>query len=120
MSDDFQKAVTSQFGQSGGVSVWTDADNVYAEADLPGIDPAKLEVTLDEGRILTIRGERPLPATDKGVWIRHERPAGEFTRTIELPVIVNADAVESKFVHGVLTLTLPKSEAAKPRKIAVN
>jgi HSP20 family protein len=119
MSDDFQKTVNTHFGQSAGIAVWTDENNVYAEADLPGIDPAKIDVTLDEGRTLTIRGERPLPTADKSVWIRHERPSGEFTREIELPVLVNADSVQTKFANGVLTLTLPKSEAAKPRKIAV-
>ena len=120
MSDDFQKTMTTQFGQSAGVDVWSDEHNVYAEADLPGVDPAKIDVQLTDGKTLTITGERPLPTADSSVWIRHERPSGTFSREIELPLLVNADAVTSKFEHGVLRLTLPKSEAAKARKIVVN
>jgi HSP20 family protein len=120
VSTDFQQTFTRQVNQSAGINVWSDDNNVYAEADLPGIDPAKIEVTINEGRSLTIAGERAIPANDKALWIRHERASGQFSRDIELPVVVNADAATSKYSNGVLTLTLPKSEIAKPRKIAVN
>jgi HSP20 family protein len=53
------------------------------------------------------------------VWVRQERPFGKFTRAVNLPALVDADKVEAKYADGVLRLTLPKHEAAKPRKITV-
>jgi len=101
------------------LNVWEDANAVYAEADLPGIDPAKLEVTVTEGNQLTVQGERAAPDVPGSTWVRQERPFGKFVRVVGLPSLVNADAVEAKYDNGVLRLTLPKHEAAKPRKIVV-
>jgi HSP20 family protein len=101
------------------VNVWDDENAVYAQADLPGIDPAKLEVFVTEGNQLTIQGERTAPELPNGVWHRQERAFGQFARQVTLPALVDADKVEAKYEHGVLYLTLPKSEAAKPRKITV-
>jgi HSP20 family protein len=100
-------------------NVWSDEDHVFAEFDLPGLDPAKIDVTVAEGNTLQIQGTRDLPKTDGAVWVRQERPTGSFTREIELPVVVDADRVQAKYENGVLKLTLPKSAAAKPRKIPV-
>lgn len=101
------------------LNVWEDENAVYAEVDLPGIDPAKLEITVAEGNQLTVQGER-VPPTIPGVsWIRQERPFGKFVRVVGLPTLVNAEKVEAKYENGVLRLTLPKHEAAKPRKITV-
>src|SRR4051794_2538783 len=101
------------------LNVWEDDNALFVEADLPGIDPAKLDVTVTEGNQLTVQGERAAPDIQGAVWVRQERPAGQFTRVIGLPALVDADKVEAKYEDGVLRLTLPKSEAAKPRKIQV-
>jgi HSP20 family protein len=101
------------------VNLWSDEDHVYAEFELPGLDPAKIDVTVTEGNTLQINGSRELPQAEGAVWVRQERPAGTFTRELELPVIVDADHVQAKYENGVLKLTLPKSAAAKPRKIPV-
>ncbi|MCE9566403.1 MAG: Hsp20/alpha crystallin family protein [Planctomycetes bacterium] len=101
------------------ISVWEDENTVFAEADLPGVDPANLEVTVTEGNQLTVVGERKPPEVPTAAWIRQERPFGKFTRVVGLPALVDADKVEAKYVDGVLRLTLPKHEAAKPRKIVV-
>jgi len=101
------------------VNVWEDDNALFVEADLPGIDPEKLDVTVMEGNELTIRGERKAPEFKGAAWVRHERPAGQFVRVIGLPALVNAEKVEAKYEDGVLRLTLPKHEAAKPRKIEV-
>ena len=101
------------------VNVWDDEQNVYAQADLPGMDPAKLEVFVTDGNQLTIQGERTAPELANGVWHRQERAFGKFVREVSLPALVDADKVDAKYEHGVLYLTLPKSEAAKPRKITV-
>jgi HSP20 family protein len=101
------------------LNVWEDDHALFVEADLPDVDPAKLEVTVTEGNQLAIQGERKTPEFKGAVWVRQERPTGRFTRAIELPSLVDADKVEAKYEHGVLRLTLPKHEAAKPRKIEV-
>jgi HSP20 family protein len=100
-------------------NVWEDESAVFAEADLPGLDPGKIEVTITEGNKLTVQGERPATEIEGAVWIRQERPFGKFIRAITLPALVNAEQVEAKYENGVLRLRLPKHEAAKPRKIAV-
>ena len=99
--------------------VWEDENAVYAEADLPGLDPSKIEVTVNEGNQLTVQGERPATEIPGAVWVRQERPFGKFVRAITLPSLVDADQVEATYENGVLRLTLPKHEAAKPRKIIV-
>lgn len=101
------------------LNLWEDEQALYAELDLPGIDPAKLDVTVTEGNNLTVQGERAAPEIPGAVWVRQERPTGQFVRSVGLPVLVDADKVEAKYENGVLKLTLPKSEAAKPRKIQV-
>ena len=102
------------------VNIWGDSDRVYAEAELPGMQLDHLEIYVTEENLLTIQGERRQRELDKGVWYGQERGFGQFSRTIVLPVIVDADKVEARFEDGVLFVTLPKSEAAKPRRISVN
>jgi HSP20 family protein len=101
------------------LNVWEDEHALYVEVDLPGVDPAKIDVTVTEGNQLAIRGERPAPEIAGSTWVRQERPSGEFTREIGLPALVDAEKVEARYEHGVLKLTLPKHEAVKPRKIQV-
>ncbi len=101
------------------VNVWDDEQCVYAQADLPGISPENLEIFVTEGNQLTIQGERAVTQPPNAVWHRQERGFGKFTRQVALPSLVDADKVEAKYENGVLYLTLPKSEAAKPRKITV-
>jgi|SRR5579875_1334744 HSP20 family protein len=101
------------------VNVWEDDEHVYAEAELPGMELDDLEIYVTGGNQLTIKGERKQPAVNQGVWHRQERGFGSFSRLISLPVDVDADKVEARLCNGVLTITMPKSETAKPRKIAV-
>lgn len=88
-------------------------------ADLPGIPPDDVEVTLD-GRMLTIRGEtRAEVERNESGYLLKERRAGSFIRTISLPSPVEADEVRSSFENGKLTITLPKSAQTRARKIPV-
>jgi HSP20 family protein len=102
------------------LNIWGDNDKVYAEAELPGMQLDHLEIYVTDENQLTIQGERRKLALDKGVWSGQERGFGHFSRTIMLPVKVDADKVEARLEHGVLCVTLPKNEAAKPRRISVN
>jgi HSP20 family protein len=100
------------------LNVWEDADHVYAEAELPGLKLEDLEIYVTGGNTLSVKGERKQPATE-GAWHRQERGFGSFARVITLPVNVDADKVEAKLSHGLLTITLPKAAVAKARKITV-
>jgi HSP20 family protein len=101
------------------MNVWQDNDNVFVEAELPGMDLSSLEIYVIGGDQLTVKGERKPPEVDKGIWHRQERVFGSFSRVLTLPVPVDADKVQARLVNGVLTLTMPKSDAAKPKKIPV-
>lgn len=101
------------------VNVWEDADNVFAEAELPGMELSDLEIYVAGGNQLTIKGDRKQPPADNAFWHRQERGFGSFTRVLTLPVDVDPDRVEARLHNGVLTITMPKSEKARPRKITV-
>ncbi len=100
------------------LNVWEDNDNLYAEAELPGFKLDDLEIYVT-GNQLTITGERRPPEHNGGTWHRQERGYGKFSRLIEVPVDVDGNRVSAEFKYGVLHITLPKSEAVKPRRIAV-
>lgn len=119
ISDQMNRLFGNRLATPMPVNLRSDEHNLYAEFDLPDVDPAKLEVTVTEGTKLTISGERFAPEEAGAVWVRQERPFGAFSREITLPALVDADKVEASYVNGVLNLTLPKSEAAKPRKVAI-
>jgi HSP20 family protein len=101
------------------VNVWEDGEQVFVEAELPGLEAKDLEVHVTGGDQLTLKGERKQATPPKGVLHRQERGFGAFTRAITLPFQVNADKVEARFENGVLLVKLAKHEAAKPRKITV-
>jgi len=91
-----------------------------AKATLPGIKPENVQITV-RGDTLTIRGESKAEEERKGEqWHLRERRFGSFQRSVALPTPVDPDAAQAHFEHGVLTLTLPKSESAKPRQIKVD
>jgi len=93
-------------------------DAIVIQADVPGISADELDITL-EGDALTIRGEIKRQEQDRKQYIMLERPTGKFERTLNINTPIDHDKVEAAFENGVLTLTLPKAEAVKPRQIAV-
>ncbi|MGH8581544.1 MAG: Hsp20/alpha crystallin family protein [Gammaproteobacteria bacterium] len=107
-------------------SSWTPAVDLKEEetrfvlyADLPGIDPADMEITMEQG-ILAIKGERHAhPETEGQAYKRVERPYGTFYRRFSLPDSANGEAVQASGKNGVLEISIPKHEKAQPRKIAV-
>jgi HSP20 family protein len=101
------------------VNVWEDAEAVYVEAELPGMDGKNLEIHVTGGNQLTLKGERRSNVPEKGVVHRQERGFGIFTRSLTLPFNVDSEKVDARFENGVLLIRLPKHEAAKPRKIMV-
>ena len=101
------------------LSLWEDDDNLFVEAELPGFSIDELDIYVTGGNQLSIKGERKHPDVEHGTWHRQERGFGNFRRVVELPGNVDAEEVSAEARHGVLTITLPKSEEAKPRRIAV-
>ena len=88
-------------------------------ADLPGVDPKDIEITMEDG-VLTIRGERLEESKEeKEGYKRVERLSGTFYRRFSLPDSADADKIEAKGKNGVLEITLPKHEKLQPRKITV-
>jgi HSP20 family protein len=87
--------------------------------DLPGVKPKEIDIQVS-GNLLTISGEKKEEKEEKGkTFHRIERYSGSFSRTMALPCAVNEDEVAAEYHDGVLTITLPKTEEAKTRKITV-
>ncbi len=102
------------------INLSEDKENVYIEALMPGIDPDSLEVTTVRDQ-LTIAGEKPvLKDVAAEDYHRNERAAGRFTRSFSLPAEVDQDKASAQYENGILRLSLPKSEKAKPKQIAIN
>ena len=99
------------------LDVYTTPSEIVLSANVPGLKPEEVEVTL-EGDTLSIRGEFK-PPMDNVDYIFQERPFGKFSRTLTINVPVNHEKVEAGFENGVLTITLPKAEAARPKTIKV-
>lgn len=94
-------------------------DAFMVEAALPGIDPDELDITLEDN-ILTIQGETKAEReVEESRYHLRERRFGRFSRSLQLPTAINADAVEAEYKNGVLTLTIPKAEEVKPKRIAI-
>lgn len=101
------------------MNITQDDDNFYIRAEVPGIKPAELSISALRNRV-SISGKREIPGErERASYHRKERPEGAFDRTVALPTEVDAERVEARYSEGVLTLTLPKAEQAKPRQIAV-
>ncbi len=101
------------------VNISEDRDHVFVRAELPGVQAADLEITLQDNSLI-LRGERKIPAEDKQVnYHRRERESGFFRRVMALPAQVRNDKVEASCKDGILTIKLAKPEAVKPRKIEV-
>jgi HSP20 family protein len=100
------------------LNVREDAQAFHVEAEVPGLKLEDVEVTFMDGE-LSIRGERKDLPVEGAEYHLRERRVGSFGRTVRLPVDVDADRILASMEDGILTLTLPKAEAAKPRKISV-
>ena len=109
--------------QGGGVALPLDVsenpNEFVVKASLPGVKPEDVQITV-HGDTLTIQGETKVEDEKKGQrWHLRERRFGQFQRSLSLATPVDSDKAQASFEHGVLTLTLPKSEQAKPRQIKI-
>lgn len=116
-------AQTATISQPIPVDIYANDDKAVITAALPGVQPSDLDLKVHQNQV-TISGKiaNTLASEDaKGAtWLAKELWSGEFRRSITLPFAINAEMVEANFDHGVLRVTLPKAESAKPRTIAIS
>ncbi|MGN7861823.1 Hsp20/alpha crystallin family protein [Microbacterium sp. 22303] len=101
------------------VDLYRDGDRYVLHADLPGIDPGSIDVDVDGGQ-LSIRAERSMGSQDGVRWFARERESGSFLRQFALGDGVDIDRISASYDSGVLSIIIPVSERAKPRRIAVD
>ena len=101
------------------MDLYRDGDHYVLTADLPGIDPGSVDIDVD-GQLLTIRAERTLTTGEGVKWITREREAASFLRQLNLGQGIDTERISANYNNGVLSVTIPVSEKAKPRKIEVN
>ena len=117
----------ASYSEGAATGAWSPAIDFYEDdksyqlkADLPGIDKKDVNVSLDDN-VLSISGQRNDEREEKeGTYYRTERVSGSFQRVFQLPGAVNEKKVKAKFVDGVLEVTIPKAEEAKPKQIDID
>jgi len=115
--DDSSDVVTSRWRPA--VDIKEEKDRFVIYADLPGVDPKDIEITMDQG-VLTLKGERSEETKEEREgYKRVERVSGSFYRRFSLPDTADFDRIEAKGKNGVLEITLPKHEKVEARKITV-
>lgn len=101
------------------LNVWTNQEGQFVSAEMPGVRVEDINISID-GDTLVISGERSADEAPEDAQLhRRERVFGKFSRTIQLPFAVDADKVEASFKNGMLNITLPRTEAEKPKQIAI-
>lgn len=102
------------------VDIYEHEGNIVLKAELPGIDPKDVDVQV-ENNVLTLRGERRIDSEVKREhYHRVERAYGTFSRSFTLPTVVDTEKIKAEFQAGVLRLTLPTKEEAKPKQISIS
>jgi HSP20 family protein len=100
------------------MNVSEDRDHYYVRALIPGVDPAGLDVSVVH-QTVAVSGNRQAPEEGGASYHRKERAEGAFSRSVTLPAAFDGARVDATYVDGILTLTLPKPEATKPRRVTV-
>jgi len=101
------------------MDIYQDKDNVIVETSLPGVDPEKVEITI-ENDVLTVSGQsKDEKEIKKENYYRREMYRGSFSRSVILPMRVKADKAQAQSEKGILKITIPKAEEVKPKKIAI-
>ena len=101
------------------VDVFEDKESLKIVAELPGLKPEDVKITM-ENNTLTLRGEKKQIAEEKTERVhRYERTYGSFERAFALPTTVDPEKIMASYANGILTITIPKAERARPREIPV-
>jgi HSP20 family protein len=100
------------------IDLYRDGDHYVLTADLPGVDPGSVDVDVD-GQLLTVRAERTTRSNGDVKWLARERQGGSYLRQFTLGQGIDTASISANYENGVLSVVLPVSEQAKPRKVAV-
>ncbi|WP_382309479.1 Hsp20/alpha crystallin family protein [Herbiconiux sp. UC225_62] len=100
------------------VDLYREGDRYVLTADLPGADPGSIDIDVD-GQLLTIRAQRTTASAEGVKWLSQERPAGSYLRQFSVGEGIDSEKITASYDNGVLSVVLPVSERAKPRKIAI-
>jgi HSP20 family protein len=100
------------------LDAYREGDTFFIDIDLPGVDPAGIDITVDR-KILTVRAERMRVAREGVKYVVAERPTGPVSRQVFLSETLDTDRLDARYDNGVLTLSIPVTEKAKPRKFEV-
>lgn len=100
------------------VDLYREADRYVLNADLPGVDPGSVDVDVD-GQLLTIRAQRTAGTAEGAKWLAQERPSGSYLRQFSVGEGIDVAGISASYDNGVLSVVIPVSERAKPRKIEV-
>lgn len=101
------------------MDLYRDGETFVARVDLPGVDPSSIDIDVEE-RTLIIRAQRPAENVDGAKWLSRERTTGTFARQLSLGTGLALDKIEADYRDGVLSVTIPVAEEAKPRKVSVS
>lgn len=115
----FSQATRNPAAAAMPMDLYREDDTYFVKIDLPGVDPSTIDVDLDDST-LTVRAERRPQAGESAQWLTRERPVGTFARQLTLGKGVASDSINAEYTDGVLVLTIPVAEQAKPRKISVS
>jgi len=100
------------------LDLYREGDVFVVSIDLPGVDPGSIDIDVED-RTMTIRAERKAESSEGIQWITHERPTGTFARQLTLGYGLDVANVVASYTDGVLKVTIPVAEEAKPRKIQI-
>ncbi|HEX8771481.1 MAG TPA: Hsp20/alpha crystallin family protein [Acidimicrobiales bacterium] len=100
------------------IDAYRQGDRFYVHFDLPGVDPSSVDLTVEKN-VLTVRSERSWQWGDDVELVVAERPQGSFTRQLFLAETLDSERIEATYDKGVLTVSIPVAEAAKPRKVEI-
>ncbi|MBF4635860.1 Hsp20/alpha crystallin family protein [Agreia pratensis] len=100
------------------VDLYREGDHYVLNADLPGVDPESVDIDVD-GQVLTIRAQRTADIRNGVKWLAQERPHGSYVRQFSVGEGIDSESITAHYDNGVLSVLLPVSERAKPRKIEV-
>jgi len=102
-----------------GLNLFEDDDAYILEMAIPGISPDSIDITVEDN-VLSLTGERPVPeGIDRSRFSCSERSFGKFNRKVHLPRHADRDAIRAEYENGILTITLPRAEESRPKKIEV-
>ena len=125
---EFDRLAGQVFGPSSGsggsatmampMDLYRSGDHFVLHCDLAGVDPGSVDINVD-GRVLTVRAQRSARTDSEVQWLRRERTTGTFERRLTLGDGLDLDRIDATWQDGVLTLTIPMAEQAKPRRIQI-